>query len=75
MRVLISDFGESVLAGRAYRRTGHTGTLLYAAPELLTAPSDNYGACTDSSGSENSICDAAGPAVDLWSLGVVLELR
>jgi len=35
MRVLVSDFGNVILKGVPYNRTGNTGTLAYSAPETL----------------------------------------
>jgi serine/threonine protein kinase len=35
LRVLVSDFGNAILKGVPYNRTGNTGTLAFSAPETL----------------------------------------
>eukprot|EP00127_Corallochytrium_limacisporum_P006140 Clim_evm7s219 gene=Clim_evmTU7s219 len=60
-RLLISDFGECIVADHApYRRTGATGTIEYVAPELL--------AVTEMGEYEHD----ADVKSDMWSVGVLL---
>jgi len=87
LRVLVSDFGNAILKGVPYARTGNTGTLAYSAPETLVP--ENYrmaGAGMPPAGSPLAASSAGSPsttatrplsvesdeAQDLWSVGVIL---
>lgn len=59
LRLLISDFGESRVGKSPYTHTGNTGTLAYAAPELLDSDIEEFFRKTDEK-------------CDIWSLGVTL---
>lgn len=59
LRLLISDFGESRVGQSPYTHTGNTGTLAYAAPELLDSNVEEFYSRSDEK-------------CDIWSLGVTL---
>lgn len=76
VRVLVSDFGNAILKGVPYNRTGNTGTLAYSAPETLMPPDyarrfmgQQAQAASGSSAAAAASAIEYDERADLWSCG------